>query len=454
MNPVKMIDIIDEISIYAVLLATAIDMYLFFAPYINNKKLKLISAGVVGIVSIVAYAFWDGFRAGVVYAICMGFTFCVLALYEPQKMLQRAYLCICFYMMRILTAGIMTEISFWSRDLPIIKKIDTVDAMVREFLINRILYVMLFFGLLHVSGRFFHNVYKEKTENLTWSEFIFLSLPQITILLVMKIVVKYFYLFGEGIANGSIQKNIPADGYRVLFYITAYGMQIMLMAAYQRTKEEQAEHRQNELIEQQMHQMKKHIAQIELLYQDTYRLRHDFGNHIQVMEQLIRQGEKQAATDYLARIKEEQAGITPHVKTGNPVTDVIIREKMREAENRNISFTSDYCYPCDRDMDAFDISIILNNIIDNGLDFANGKAPFIRVKSEQVAAIYIISVTNSYTGKLSMDADTAMPITKKGAGHGIGLQNVRRVVKKYGGDLVIEQEEGEVITSVLIPSHP
>ena len=44
---------------------------------------------------------------------------------------------------------------------------------------------------------------------------------------------------------------------------------------------------------------------------------------------------------------------------------MILMEKLREAKEKQIRFISDFHYPGDTKLNAFDLSVILNNALDN-----------------------------------------------------------------------------------------
>lgn len=456
MDAVFYIKVLSEISNYLTLFAIALNFCIFFNPFVKNKKAKYVTNSLFTVTTIVAYAYIQDFNARIIYGTIMILTCIILYLFEGQNLKQKVYLCICFYVMRFLMTGIMAELSFYTRDLPVVTKIlqQSVLADVIYFTIDRILYVVLSFLLFYLGIRLFHKTYRYKQEDITRNELLFLCIPQLTIIFVNNIVVKYFDLFSEGISNGSIKENIPPDGYRFLFYLTAYVMQLILMVTYQKMKDEQREQRQTELLTAQIRQMKNHLKQVEVLYKETQSFRHDMGNHIQIMEHLIRDNNSKEAGEYLNRIKVQQMVITPDIKTGNPVTDIILQEKMREAGDRNIEISSNYHFPSQNNIDAFDMSIILNNLLDNCLEVVNGEKSWICVDSEQVGDIYILRVSNSFIGKLNLNTETGLPVSSKGEDHGIGLHNVMCAVKKYGGDVVFEQETDCVLVSVVLPSHP
>lgn len=456
MDAIFYINVLGEIARYLVLFVTVINFCIFFSPFLTNKVTKYITNSVFAVFTVVTYAYWEDFNAKITYGTIMILTCVIMYALERQNLKQKVYLCICFYVMRYLMAGIMAELSFYTRDLPIVTKIlqQSVLVDVIYFTIDQMLYVALSFLVLYLGIRLFHKAYCNKHEDLTRNELLFLCIPQLVIMFVSNIVAKYFNLFNEGISNGSIKANIPADGYRFLFYLTAYVMQLIMILTYQKMKDDERKRHQTDIIATQIQEMKNHLEHVELLYKEAQSLRHDMGNHIQVMEHLVETNNNREAIHYLSRMKAEQINITPVIKTGNPVTDIILQEKMREAECRNISCSFDYHFPTKNQIDAFDMSIILSNLLDNCIESASGDNPEIKVLSKQVEDVYILNIENTFCGQLVMNQDTGVPISSKGAEHGIGLQNVNQVVRKYSGNLVFEQEKDKIIVSVVIPSHP
>ena len=59
-------------------------------------------------------------------------------------------------------------------------------------------------------------------------------------------------------------------------------------------------------------------------------------------------------------------------------------------------------------------------------------------------------IKNRFQGQLHLGDDGLPETTKAGKGHGIGLNNIRRVARMYMGDISMEQENGEVILSILM----
>ena len=176
-------------------------------------------------------------------------------------------------------------------------------------------------------------------------------------------------------------------------------------------------------------------------------------NHILTLERLYEGNKAEEAKAYSTELTTELANMTGGIESGNPVTDVILQEFKKEAEESGISFHSEFHYPVDSNINAFDISVILNNALQNAIENTDkGKAEHISIVSFRRNNAYIIEVCNSFTGSLQWDVESGLPSTskEKAEGHGYGLPNIRRVAGKYAGDIDIALRDGEFCVCVML----
>lgn len=149
------------------------------------------------------------------------------------------------------------------------------------------------------------------------------------------------------------------------------------------------------------------------------------------------------------------------------MTDVILQGIRNEAERRKIEFRVDFHYPVDDCVNAFDISVILNNALQNALEGAEkSEKPYISILSYRSNNAYMIEISNSFSGRLQWDAESRLPLTSKSnqcdsdcrsgkfqrnePAHGYGLANIRKVAEKYLGDIAIDITEGEFRLSIML----
>ena len=131
--------------------------------------------------------------------------------------------------------------------------------------------------------------------------------------------------------------------------------------------------------------------------------------------------------------------------------DMILLEKSNEAQMRGIRFECDFRYPENTKLDVFDVCIILYNALNNCMESVNGEKPYIKVHAFRKNSIFMLIISNSFKGRLRIDPAEGIPYTaKKNGEHGIGLKNMRRVAKKYMGDLSFEQNGDEVTVGIML----
>ena len=233
-------------------------------------------------------------------------------------------------------------------------------------------------------------------------------------------------------------------------YLISIGAILAVIVMFQNWKQTQEEQQGQELVLNQISDMKKHIEEVEKLYQDIRSLRHDMGNHMQTLEHLVAHDNTVDAIEYLKHLKNEWDEVSPAIKTGSPVIDAILMEKLREAKEKQIRFISDFHYPENTKLNAFDLSVILNNALNNCIENVNGDDPYINISSFRKNSIFMITIKNSFQGQLNLGDGGLPETTKSGKEHGIGLNNIRRVARMYMGDISLEQENEEVILSIMM----
>ncbi len=202
-----------------------------------------------------------------------------------------------------------------------------------------------------------------------------------------------------------------------------------------------------------MNNLKMHIEQVENLYQDIRSMKHDMTNHVLTLERLYEKNETKEAKDYVKELKSAFMETVGEVNSGNPVTDVILRGWKTEAEKKKIRFQCDFHYPTGSNINAFDISVILNNALQNAVENIGGSGELhILILSYRRDNAYMIEISNSFTGNLRQDAESGLLITTKREkdSHGYGLNNIRKIAGKYFGDIDFSVKNEEFILSIMM----
>lgn len=220
---------------------------------------------------------------------------------------------------------------------------------------------------------------------------------------------------------------------------------VYIFQKYKRLQEEREKHF---VEQQQMKAMKRRLEEAENFYGSIRKVRHEIKNHITNIKGLVA-GEKYGeAETYIGMLDETMQALDYKFSTGNAVTDVIINDKYQRAKKAGILFRVRFEYRETDTIPAFDMGIILNNLLDNAIEACQRAEPqkrHISLALNRKNHFLLIEVENGYDGGLEWRDGDDVPATMKLCGlpdicmeHGIGLKNVRDVAERYLGYMDIK----------------
>lgn len=379
----------------------------------------------------------------------------ILCLMERERIEQKLFLMVTAYLLQWIAHGI----AVMPRSLLFAYALNTPYMLVRPlqqfalYVLVEVIYCAIRFLLLYGMIGMIHKVYVCKQENVTKKELLFIS----TILLTVVTGQLAFSFFANSYEKdlGQYIWNVHEEytWIKLLYQLISFLAVFITIVIYQALKENQQKEKENLVLEKQIESMKSHIKEVERLYQDMRGLKHDMGNHITILERLYAANEKAEAVQYIGKLRQKFLETSGEIKTGNPVTDVILNEKKKTAEENQIHFTSDFIYPKDTGVDVFDVSVLLSNALENALEAAKQcEQPYIVLTAYRKKNIYMIEIENSLRAPLKMDTDTGLIATTKKdkEGHGMGLLNIRKVARKYYGEIDIEQTAHTFRLSIML----
>ena len=237
----------------------------------------------------------------------------------------------------------------------------------------------------------------------------------------------------------------------LLFYAGVY-LTIAFQQGMAALREEQATHYMEY---QQTQAIRARIHEAEQFYTRVRGLKHEMRGHLTNIRGLAQSGEYASLEDYISKMDESMSGFELTLQTGNPVTDVIVNDIRRQSPDLGIRFQVEFHYPDPGAYDAFDVGIILQNLLQNAVE-ACGKVNegerFIVLTGKRKGRFFLIEVKNSFVGEVVFGQD-GLPATTKNEDapmHGLGLSNVRREAEKYMGEVEITQDNQVFGVTVMI----
>lgn len=439
-------------SVIALLMITGIYFGKFVCPYIKKKKGAVAVSIVYITIMLVLYMIppqIDNFSA---YLIGVIAAFLAMYVEDRRNIYQKIFLAITFFSIRWLTVAMAGRLDDIVTKALVFRNMSAEKVWLQYGLYvgTRVLDIVLCIAFIAVAIGLINKVYIYKKDEMSVKEMVMLIIPSLVGVTGYGILQYYLMIYERDTGKNLIDTYGFYGALSFLHYLISIVAILVVIVMFQNWKEMQEEQRGQELVLNQISDMKKHIGEVEKLYRDIRSMRHDMGNHIQTLEHLVAHNNMDDATEYLEHLKNEWDEVSPEIKTGSPVIDVILMEKLREAKERQIRFLSDFHYPHNTKLNAFDLSVIMNNALNNCMENVSGDDPYISISSFRKNSIFMITIKNSFGGQLNFGDSDLPETTKSGREHGMGLNNIRRVARMYMGDISLEQGNEEVILSIMI----
>ena len=410
---------------------------------------------------------------GICYSIVMLLFFCIpqqitypnlqgvlaawimMCLLEKRNIRQKAFLAISMYLFRWVVYGVTLVLRDIMFDV-IINAPYMLYHPIQQVIVYGIvelIYYSIAITVMYLVIRLIHKVYVNKKEDISGKELVLLLAT------LMTVMMGYFtFNFFSNVYLKDMETYIwdAHPGYtflRVIYQLVSFAAILIAIVVYQKIKEKQREEKVNVLLTEQIENTRQHISEVEKLYGDIRALKHDMGNHICVLENLFAKKETEEFGKYLNELKATYSVSAEGIKTGNPVTDVILTQKQQEAEGKGIDFDCKFVYPADTKINAFDVSVILNNAITNAFEGVEGcENPYVTISAYRKKNAYILEVSNCICKRVEIDSGTGLPQTTKKdkESHGYGIANIQKVAQKYYGDIDINQDDNCFTLTVML----
>ena len=329
-----------------------------------------------------------------------------------------------------------------------LKKITTmkeVESWSYVFNITRgLVLVLLYALLLSVYFSIISRKFVRKDYRFQIQEYAFLILPSAATLCISITLKTLVFIVENGMTIIMFEKVHETMFWVPFICLLLLVVVIASVMLFQKLIQLGEEERKRSILENQMMQMQREIEEIQDIYADMRGLRHDMRGHLESIAAVIKRSsgkDREELGNYMEKMETTVSRLDFAYRTGNPITDVIIHQKKQEAEKQNISFEADFIYPDKKQIDVYDIGVVLNNALENTIE-ASSKAPekkSISLRSYMKGNLFFIEVENDFWGEIIFVSETGLPVSSKEDKklHGFGMENIQRCAKKYMGDIDI-----------------
>lgn len=439
-----------QICLYAVILAV------FLRPFMTGKRMgKMI---LVFLIFAVIYFAKELSPFSISGWPCMILVLVLLMAVSGYLGMERGFILFLgtiFFSVRNLCILSMQSINFFT-SRHFVKDDGNLERIFRNAAINNILVEViqffLFLFLLYIAYR----QLRECRRELHIRELSYLLLTPVTGIFFVNIIFQILIVVTEDLVLSLYEQYPVLVGAVPVTAALFYTGILVTVMSYRQMVGLQEERKKYFVEEQQVHAIQERMEEVDQFYNGIRQMKHEMKNHLTNIQGLLKNGDYEEMEQYIAKIDEGMEVFALSIKTGNAVTDVIINDKCRSAKRQETRFQSQFCYPVSGGYNAFDIGIIINNLLQNALeacDKMQAGERYIFISGRQKKKFFFIKVINSFEGEIVFDKSTHLPKSTKGEGaalHGIGLSNVRREVLKYMGDIDIKVKKNEFNVTVML----
>lgn len=390
--------------------------YILFDAFLEkrpdiSKKMYLLCVTILGICINISNHFFGSNLINVIVMLLLYLSFSLLYKSQIGKLLLFSSLIICIFACVEIIAlfGLMlaeNKTALQITDSPYDRVLGIIISKAVSFLVAKII----------------HAITKRKKSTLGTSYWILFISVVTTVLLSVFLICR-------------LQDNVNDVSMQNLSLLSCIGLLIgmfLIIFLYQRMSE-QAEAVNNEkLLKQQLQSQTKHFDEITLAQKQLKSVRHDLKNHVISIHSFIQKNEKNECEEYLKNLSNEIESRKSMIDTANTVLDSIIFTKQNIAEIKNIRFTENIIIPERLTLEPIDCCIILGNALDNAIEacdrLKNDSDKFINFSLIYDNSSLLCKIENPATTKENKKLTT----TKLDSlNHGIGINNIKRTLKKY-----------------------
>ncbi len=204
------------------------------------------------------------------------------------------------------------------------------------------------------------------------------------------------------------------------------------------------------LLEQQSDLQYKYYHNQEEKYNESIKILHDVNKHLKMVEEIYQVGGIKDAKAYTEEISRMLKPLVPHEYSNNPILNILINDKEKCASLHNINFELEIGNVDLKFMEQIEVTTLFGNLLDNAIEACETviKNRFINMKLDSYNDFVVIHISNSTNQNIKWVDEK--PISTKGKNHGIGLMNIESVIKKYNGNMILEERQGIFSCNIIL----
>ena len=256
------------------------------------------------------------------------------------------------------------------------------------------------------------------------------------------------------IRNGTV--TISALLARVLLLICMFLISHFMILFIQQLKEQLETSTRNQAMERLLQIQHDQYSMLQARIAENRRARHDFRQHLRVIQDCVKRGDLEDLKSYLAEYEKQFPSHSDHIYCNSYAVNAILAFYADKAENHNIRLDVKIQMSDTPVIPETEFCVLLGNLLENALDAcqtgrpeSETSQPFIRVCAIQTGTS-TLSITVDNTSVFKPTWINEKLVSTKAAGSGIGTESIRMIAEQYRGDARFEWKDGVFYASVML----
>lgn len=196
------------------------------------------------------------------------------------------------------------------------------------------------------------------------------------------------------------------------------------------------------LLKQQMEIQTDSILALEKSYRVQRKATHDFRNQLQTINDLLVNGESDAALDYVQQLQGMQTTRIFSVNSHHAIIDAILNHKYQIAQEQGIDVQVRVNDLSGVSLGTDVLVVLLTNLLDNAIE-ACSQLPHDRIIQCRIIATDSIYLSIRNTSNPVTITDNCIPSSKvPREDHGYGLSRIQYILNQLNAEFAFTYEDG------------
>lgn len=204
----------------------------------------------------------------------------------------------------------------------------------------------------------------------------------------------------------------------------------------------------------QQEELDDYAIEVEHIYRQLKAIRHDYRNHLQVMDVFVKSKQFELLEEYIQQLNNELNQVDTIIQTGNTLIDALVNTKLSIAKHKGIRLDATAIAPVTLPIQNVDLAVIIGNLLSNAIDATTNQLQQ-NTKSNPFIRLYIAPMTNnlyiSITNTMDKNPQKNFMSIKAPNRQGYGIRRIDETVQKYQGFVNRQWEEGVFVTEITLP---